>query len=81
MKIFLDTGSVSELHEATAMGLLDGVTTNPSLVAKEKRSFRDLVDEICRIVDGPVSLEVVATDTEGWSSRGVSWPRSPRTSW
>ena len=70
MKIFLDTGSVSELREATAMGLLDGVTTNPSLVAKEKRSFRDLVDEICRIVDGPVSLEVVATDTDGMVQQG-----------
>ena len=52
------------------MGLLDGATTNPSLVAKEKRSFRDLVDEICRIVDGPVSLEVVATDTDGMVQQG-----------
>ena len=70
MKIFLDTGSVNELKEAAAMGLLDGATTNPSLVAKEKRSFRDLVDEICRIVDGPVSLEVVATDTDGMVQQG-----------
>jgi len=70
MKIFLDTGSVNELKEVAAMGLLDGCTTNPSLVAKEKRSFRDLVDEICRIVDGPVSLEVVATDTDGMVQQG-----------
>jgi transaldolase len=70
MKIFLDTASVSELREAAAMGLLDGATTNPSLIAKEKRPFRDLVEEICRIVDGPVSLEVVATDTEGMVQQG-----------
>ena len=70
MKIFLDTGSVSELKEAAAMGLLDGATTNPSLVAKEKRPFRDLVEEICRIVDGPVSLEVVATDADGMVQQG-----------
>ena len=70
MKIFLDTASVTELKEATAMGLLDGATTNPSLVAKEKRPFRDLVEEICRIVDGPVSLEVVATDTDGMVQQG-----------
>ena len=70
MKIFLDTASVTELKEATAMGLLDGATTNPSLIAKEKRPFRDLVEEICRIVDGPVSLEVVATDTDGMVQQG-----------
>jgi transaldolase len=70
MKIFLDTGSVTELREAAAMGLLDGATTNPSLVAKEKRPFRELAEEVCRIVDGPVSLEVVATDTAGMVSQG-----------
>jgi transaldolase len=70
MKIFLDTGSVTELREAAAMGLLDGATTNPSLIAKEKRPFRDLVEEICRIVDGPVSLEVVATEADGMVSQG-----------
>lgn len=70
MKIFLDTASVTELREAAAMGLLDGATTNPSLIAKEKRPFRELVDEICRIVDGPVSLEVVATDAEGMVQQG-----------
>jgi transaldolase len=65
MKIFLDTASVSEIKEAVAMGLLDGVTTNPSLIAKEKRPFRPLVEEICENVPGDVSLEVVATDFEG----------------
>jgi len=70
MKIFLDTANVNELREVAAMGLLDGATTNPSLIAKEKRPFRDLVEEICRIVDGPVSLEVVATDTEGMVQQG-----------
>jgi len=65
VKIFLDTASVSEINEAVAMGLLDGVTTNPSLIAKEKRPFRPLVEEICANVPGDVSLEVVATDFEG----------------
>jgi transaldolase len=70
MKIFLDTANVQELREAAAMGLLDGVTTNPTLIAKEKRPFRELVEEICRIADGPVSLEVVATDTDGMVRQG-----------
>ena len=70
MKIFLDTANVQELREVAAMGLLDGVTTNPSLIAKEKRPFRDLVDEICRIVDGVVNLEVVATDAGGMVQQG-----------
>jgi transaldolase len=65
MKIFLDTANIREIKEAVAMGLLDGVTTNPSLVAKEQRPFRPLVEEICAIVPGDVSLEVVATDFEG----------------
>ncbi len=70
MKIFLDTASVSELKEGVAMGILDGCTTNPSLIAKEKRPFRPLVEEICSIVAGPVSLEVVATDFEGMVKEG-----------
>src|SRR5436189_211707 len=60
MKIFLDTASVSELKEGVALGVVDGVTTNPSLIAKEKRPFRPLVEEICAIVPGDVSLEDVA---------------------
>lgn len=65
MKIFLDTANVSELKEGVALGVVDGVTTNPSLIAKEKRPFRPLVEEICSIVPGVVNLEVVATDEEG----------------
>ncbi len=70
MKIFLDTANVNELKEGVAMGILDGCTTNPSLIAKEKRPFRPLVEEICAIVPGPVSLEVVATDFEGMIKEG-----------
>ncbi len=70
MKIFLDTANISELKEGVAMGILDGCTTNPSLIAKEKRPFRPLVEEICSIVPGPVSLEVVATDEEGMIKEG-----------
>ena len=70
MKIFLDTASVNELKEGVAMGVVDGCTTNPSLIAKEKRPFRPLVEEICSIVPGPVSLEVVATDEEGMVKEG-----------
>jgi transaldolase len=70
MKIFLDTASVTELREGVAMGLVDGCTTNPSLIAKEKRPFRPLVEEICGIVPGDVSLEVVAIDFEGMVNEG-----------
>lgn len=62
MKFFIDTADVAEIREAQSMGLLDGVTTNPSLVAKTGRKFRDVLDEICQIVDGPISAEVVGTD-------------------
>lgn len=65
MKIFLDTANVAEIREGVALGVVDGVTTNPSLIAKEKRAFRPLVEEICAAVPGDVSLEVVATDAEG----------------
>ena len=70
MKIFLDSANVNELKEGVAMGLVDGCTTNPSLIAKEKRPFRPLVEEICSIVPGDVSLEVVATDYEGMVKEG-----------
>ena len=65
MKFFLDTASIDEIREAASLGILDGVTTNPSLVAKEGKDFRKLLDEILEIVDGPVSAEVIATDYEG----------------
>ncbi len=70
MKIFIDTAKISEIKEAAAMGLLDGVTTNPSLVAKEGKDFRKLLDEILAIVDGPVSAEVISTDYEGIVKEG-----------
>ena len=70
MKIFLDTANVAEIKEGVAIGVVDGVTTNPSLIAREKRPFRPLVEEICSIVPGDVSLEVVATDFEGMVKEG-----------
>ena len=70
MKIFLDTANVAEIREGIALGVVDGVTTNPSLAAKEKRPFRPLVEEICSIVPGDVSLEVVATNFEGMVKEG-----------
>ena len=65
MKFFIDTADVKEIREAAAMGLVDGVTTNPSLVAKTGRKFKDILLEICDIVKGPVSAEVVATSFDG----------------
>jgi len=65
MKFFIDTANIEEIQKANDLGLLDGVTTNPSLVAKEGRDFRELIQEICDIVDGPVSAEVVSTETTG----------------
>jgi len=62
MKFFLDTANVDEIREAASLGLIDGVTTNPSLVAKVGRPFEELIHEICEIVQGPVSAEVVATE-------------------
>lgn len=65
MKIFIDSADVEEIRDVAAMGVVDGVTTNPSLVAKVGRSLRDVIVEICEIVDGPISAEVLATDTAG----------------
>ena len=62
MKFFVDTANIEEIKKAKELGLLDGVTTNPTLAAKEKREFRGLIKEICDIVDGPVNAEVVSTD-------------------
>ena len=62
MKFFLDTANVDEIRQAAELGLIDGVTTNPSLVAKEGRPFEELIHEICEIVQGPVSAEVLATE-------------------
>lgn len=65
MKFFIDTANVGEIKQAAALGVLDGVTTNPSLVAKETGKFEDILRQICEIVDGPISAEVAATDYEG----------------
>jgi transaldolase len=65
MKFFIDTANINEIKEAHAMGMADGVTTNPSLIAKEGRDFEQVVKEICEIIDGPVSAEVIALDSEG----------------
>ncbi|MFO7783542.1 MAG: fructose-6-phosphate aldolase [Thermodesulfobacteriota bacterium] len=65
MKFFIDTANIDEIKKANDLGLLDGVTTNPSLVAREGRDFQELIKEICDMVDGPVSAEVVSTDTQG----------------
>jgi transaldolase len=65
MKFFIDTANIEEIRQASALGMVDGVTTNPSLVAKEGREFKGLIKEICDIVDGPVSAEVVSLDAGG----------------
>ncbi len=65
MKFFIDTANIEEIKEAAAIGILDGVTTNPTLVSKEGKDFRGLLDEILQIVDGPISAEVIALDYEG----------------
>jgi len=64
MKIFIDSADVAEIREAVSMGVVDGVTTNPSLVAKTGRAFKDVIHDICEIVDGPISAEVFATETQ-----------------
>ena len=70
MDFFVDTADVAEIRELASLGLLDGVTTNPSLIAKAGRDFKTIIAEICEIVPGPVSAEVAATDTEGMLTEG-----------
>lgn len=70
MKIFIDSANINEIREAAAMGLADGVTTNPSLVAKAGRSLREVIKDICEVVDGPISAEVTAVDAEGIVKEG-----------
>ncbi len=65
MKFFIDTANIDEIKEANSMGMVDGVTTNPSLIAKEGRDFEEIIKEICQIVDGPISAEVISIDTDG----------------
>ena len=75
MKIFLDTANIQEIREASSWGVLDGITTNPSLVSKEGRDFKTLLLEICSIVDGPISAEVVGTDSAEMVTEGRSLAR------
>jgi transaldolase len=70
MQIFIDSADVREIREAAAMGVIDGCTTNPSLVAKVGRKLEEVIPEICTIVDGPVSAEVISTDAEGMIREG-----------
>lgn len=70
MKFFIDSAEIAEIKEINAYGLLDGVTTNPSLIAKSGRDFKEVIAEICKIVDGPVSAEVAATDYENMVREG-----------
>ena len=79
MKFFIDTANFNEIHEANALGILDGVTTNPSLVAKEGKPFKETIVAICKEVNGPVSCEVVATDLEGMLKEGrdyATWAKN-----
>src|SRR3989338_67073 len=65
MKFFIDTASVAEIREAHSLGVIDGVTTNPTLISREKRPFEEIIKEICSIVDGPISAEVISLDCQG----------------
>jgi transaldolase len=65
MKFFIDTANIDEIKEALSMGMVDGVTTNPTLIAKEARPFKEIITEICEIVNGPISAEVISTDHYG----------------
>ena len=70
MKFFIDTANIHEIKEGLALGMVDGVTTNPSLVAKEKKGFDQVIKEILSVVDGPVSLEVISLDANGMLKEG-----------
>lgn len=71
MKFFIDTAEIDDIRELALTGLVDGVTTNPSLVAKSGRDFMEVLDEICSVVRGPISAEVTATDADGMISEGL----------
>ena len=70
MKLFLDTANLAEIKKIAAMGLLDGVTTNPTLISREKGAFKDIVRNICEVVPGPVNAEVVSLEAEGMIKEG-----------
>jgi transaldolase len=73
MKIFLDTASLKEIREGAALGVVDGVTTNPTLLSKESGEPEEILVQICETVNGPISAEVVATDAEGMVREGRHW--------
>lgn len=73
MKFFIDTADLGEIREAARMGLIDGVTTNPSLVAKTGRKYVDVVREICEVVDGPISAEVLSTEYDEMMREALAW--------
>lgn len=73
MKIFLDTASLAEIREAATLGVVDGITTNPTLLSKEQGEPDEILVEICKTIDGPISGEVVATDAEGMVREGRHW--------
>ncbi|HXW85461.1 MAG TPA: fructose-6-phosphate aldolase [Candidatus Binataceae bacterium] len=75
MKFFIDTAEVNEIREAASWGILDGVTTNPSLIAKSGRPYHDVLREICDLVDGPISAEVVATESSAMIEEGEKLAR------
>jgi transaldolase len=75
MKFFVDTANVNDIREAAALGILDGVTTNPSLIAKEGKPFKDTILQICEIVNGPVSVEVTALDESGMCQQGREYAK------
>ena len=70
MKFFIDTANIGEIREGIDLGMVDGVTTNPSLIAKEKKSFEEVIREILAVVDGPVSLEVLSLEAAGMVEEG-----------
>lgn len=70
MKFFIDTANIDEIKKAVDMGMVDGVTTNPSLIAREKKPFAQIIREICEVVDGPISAEVISLDNEGMVREG-----------
>ncbi|MCL5935113.1 MAG: fructose-6-phosphate aldolase [Firmicutes bacterium] len=71
MEIFIDTANIEEIKKAGRLGVISGVTTNPSLIAKEGRNFKEVVKEICEIIDGPISAEVISLDAGGMVSEAV----------
>lgn len=75
IKIFLDTANIEQIRKAADWGMLDGVTTNPTLVAKEGRNYNEVLKEICRITDGPVSAETVGEDAEGIIKEGLAYSK------